>query len=101
MNIAWCTPFATRSRIGEFGAAVMTEGLGVITVDFGPYAEMPDDTVLRIDYPPSPDQLSHAIRSAIGEYVRAHHTAGHYADVILEVIKKAGSLGRRSSEHCG
>jgi glycosyltransferase involved in cell wall biosynthesis len=101
-----------RYPIGEASSAVLLDsmayGLGVITVDFGHYAEMPDDTVLRIDYPPSPEQLSQAIRSAIDEpaktaemgaraqqYVRTHHTAAHYADGILEVIKKAGSLGRR------
>jgi len=101
-----------RYPIGEAASAALLDsmayGLGVVTVDAAHYAEMPEDTLLRVKYPPAPTDVARAIRywvdnpgeaARIGaralEHVRSEHSVAQYAERIAAVAGEGGSVRRR------
>jgi glycosyltransferase involved in cell wall biosynthesis len=106
--------FATvlRYPIGEAASAALVDsmayGLATVAVDAGHYAEMPADTLERVEYPPSIQDVADVIRRWVDDpeeaarqgararqYVRSRHAVGRYADGILVVASEAGGLKRR------
>ncbi len=101
-----------RYPIGEAASKVLLDsmayGLAVLTVDAGHYVEVPDDTVLRIESPPSTEKVADMLSYAISHpldlyqmaqrarlYVQSHRSLSRYADEVIRVARDAGNVGRR------
>lgn len=101
-----------RYPFGEAASAVLLDsmayGLAVLTVNGGQYAEVPADTVVRIDTPPRAADMVPTLQRWIAEpeqaralglraraYVGEHHSGERYARDIAGVIEQAGSFARR------
>jgi glycosyltransferase involved in cell wall biosynthesis len=103
-----------RHPCGEAASAVLAESMGyglpIVTVDDGCYREAPDEAVVRVPAPPTPQEVGAALRqwvdhpdlraraSASGRaFVAERHAPPAYGRGILEAVRRAGATSRRSA----
>ena len=101
-----------RHPIGEAASKVLLDSmvyrLAVITVNGGHYAEVPDDTVLRVESPPSVEEVAEMLSYAVTHrreisqmaergrrYVTSERTVSNYAEEVVRLTHHAGAIGRR------
>ncbi|WP_084614735.1 glycosyltransferase [Nakamurella lactea] len=86
----------------------MAYGLAVITVNSGHYAELPADSVARVEVPIRVDEVGMRLVDLVGDltamramgerakqYISREHTADRYADDLAGMIEEVGAFGRR------